>query len=83
MTSNRTIAGILETVIHGLAECLSVPATSIDPQAELSTQVGWDSVAAVQHLMFLEDEFERQFDPAALFDQQTPQAIAEFIQRAI
>lgn len=83
MTSNRAISEILETVLRGLAECLSTPATSIDPQADLTTLEGWDSLAAIQHLVFLEEEFEQQFDPVMLFDQQTPQAIAEFVQREV
>ncbi len=79
MTASHLIAEVLATVTRGLRESMNLPGENIGPETNLATLVGWDSVAAVGFLIFLEEVYGQQFDPLSLFQRENASAIADFV----
>ncbi len=72
---------ILQQVLSGLAERFPTGDTPLTPSTRLSDTVMFDSLTVLEVIMFLEESFGLHLTTSDLDDIETPERIAELIER--
>jgi acyl carrier protein len=70
-----------EKIVQTLADTLGLPPGEIDATTTMETQPAWDSVAHLNFVMSLEQEFGVQFDPEEMMQMGSVPAVEAALAR--